>query len=155
MPGQPSVPGNLTETSALIQSSAAARMQALLPPHNRPAMSSRTKQNRLPWDTQWVTLRTSRQQAAGLDRGLKAMKYLQRRVLLLLCSVIEGCCSDSLSGVGASGSHWRKKKKKKGRDNKNKSLCVFYKEHYLHCSDVSVYKRRLLRGKKCAGVFEV
>lgn len=40
------------------------------------------------------------------------MKYLQRRVLLLLCSVIEGCCSDSLSGVAASGSHWRKKKKK-------------------------------------------
>lgn len=53
------------ETSTLILSYAAACMQAPLPPYNRPAMSSSTTQNSLPLDTQWLTLRTSRQWAAG------------------------------------------------------------------------------------------
>ncbi|KAK5873743.1 hypothetical protein PBY51_018755 [Eleginops maclovinus] len=66
-------------------------MQALLPPHNRAAMSSSTTQNSLPWETQWLTQRTQQTESSRiLDEVLKPLKYLQRRVLLLLCRVIEG-----------------------------------------------------------------
>lgn len=51
-----------------------------------------------------------------LDWVLRPLKYLQRRVLLLLCWMIEGCCVDSLSGVccwGKEVTGGRKKKEKK------------------------------------------
>lgn len=77
----------IAKTSTLILSSATACMQALLPPHNRLAMSSSTTQNHHTMarseDSQTASCRT-------LDEVLKPLKYLQRRVLLLLCPVAEG-----------------------------------------------------------------
>lgn len=83
-------PLDTVKSSRLILPFATACMQALLPPNNRAATSSSTRQNSHQgphngwlWGWQTASSRT-------LDEVLKPLKYLQRRVLLLLCGVIEG-----------------------------------------------------------------
>lgn len=82
-------PLDTVKSSRLILPSAPACMQALLPPDNRAATSSSTRQNSHQgpyngwlWGWQTASSRT-------LDEVLKPLKYLQRHVLLLLWGVIE------------------------------------------------------------------
>lgn len=68
-----------------------------------PQQTSHVQQQSTKRSAMGHTMAHSKDQQTGssrtLDKVLKPLKYLQRRVLLLLCRVIEGCCSDSLSGV--------------------------------------------------------
>lgn len=71
-------------------------MQAPLPLHNRPAMSSSTKQNSLLLDTQCFTLRTSRQRAAGPWTRWWSHWNIYRGVFCCFCA-------EWLKGTGEGG----------------------------------------------------
>lgn len=128
------------ETSTLILSSATACMQALLPPYNRPAMSNGTTQNSLPWHTQWLTLRTSRQRAAGPWTRCWSHWNIYRGVFCCFCAEwLKGETSeegslpaDSLSGLLVKKTAAEKKpKKRKIIKNKLNTIFMYEESEYL------------------------
>lgn len=93
-------------------------MQALLPPYNRPAMSSSTTQNSLPWGTQWLTLRTSRQRAAGPWTRCWSHWNIYRGVFCCFCAEwLKGETSEAVCFPADSLSCLKRKSQEKLKEN--------------------------------------
>lgn len=116
----------------LILSSAATCMQALLPPHNGPAMSGSTTQNGLPWETQWLTLRASRQRAAG--PWMRCWSHWNIYTGVFCCFCVErlkgessetvSVPADSLSGLLVKGEKIREVTRNKQSEEKMQQKCI-------------------------------
>lgn len=108
-----------------------------------PQQGSHVQQHNTKTLTQWLALKAWQTASSRtLDEVLKPLKYLQRRVLLLLCWVIEGgelrdgppCPTDSLSGFLVREEVTRKQQlgMAKKKEIKTKTVCLANIRPWVH-----------------------